>query len=88
MVELCAGYAFAPTIETASAALVRKSIAARAALRTVEVALEVAGGRSFFRSLGLERHFRDVQGARYHPLPEQEQLRFTGRLALGQDAVG
>jgi hypothetical protein len=30
---------------------------------------------------GLERLFRDVQGARFH----RPQLRFSGRLALGLD---
>jgi alkylation response protein AidB-like acyl-CoA dehydrogenase len=50
--------------------------------------MEVAGGGSFYRSLGLERLFRDVQGARYHPLQEKAQLRYAGRLALGLDIDG
>lgn len=45
--------------------------------------MEVAGGTAFFRSLGLEQLFRDVQGARFHPLPENRQFEFTGRFALG-----
>jgi alkylation response protein AidB-like acyl-CoA dehydrogenase len=87
MIDLCADYTFPNTIETADAMLVRKTIAARAVIQTAEKAIEVAGGRSFFRSEGLERLFRDIQGARYHPLPEREQQRFTGRLALGLDPV-
>jgi alkylation response protein AidB-like acyl-CoA dehydrogenase len=51
----------------------------------VEKALEVAGGASFYRGLGLERLFRDVQGARFHPLQEKRQLRHSGRFALGLD---
>ena len=47
--------------------------------------MEVVGGASFFRSTGLERLFRDVQGARFHPLTEKRQLEFTGRIALGLD---
>jgi alkylation response protein AidB-like acyl-CoA dehydrogenase len=88
MIDLCADYTFPPTVETASALLTRKAIAAGATIETVEKTMEVAGGRSFFRSAGLERLFRDVQGARYHPLPEKAQQRFTGRLALGLDPVG
>jgi acyl-CoA dehydrogenase len=57
-------------------------------MRTVEKAMEVAGGAGFYRSAGLERLFRDVQAARYHPLQEKAQLRFTGRLALGLDLDG
>jgi acyl-CoA dehydrogenase len=50
--------------------------------------MEVAGGAAFFRSLGLERLFRDIQGARYHPLQEKPQLLYSGRLALGLDVNG
>ena len=48
-------------------------------------ALDFIGGAGFFRSLGLERLFRDVQGVRYHPLRGAAQRRYTGRLALGVD---
>jgi alkylation response protein AidB-like acyl-CoA dehydrogenase len=88
MVESAANYDFAPTEQTANAILIRKTIAARAAMHTVEKALEVVGGAGFFRSLGLERLLRDVHGAQFHPLPEKRQLLFTGRLALGLGPVG
>jgi len=48
----------------------------------------VAGGAGFFRSAGLERLFRDVQGARYHALRGAAQRRYAGRLALGLDPNG
>jgi alkylation response protein AidB-like acyl-CoA dehydrogenase len=47
--------------------------------------MEVAGGSSFYRASGLERLFRDIQGARFHRPQERAQLRFSGRLALGLD---
>jgi alkylation response protein AidB-like acyl-CoA dehydrogenase len=59
-----------------------RGLVARSALRTVELALEVAGGASYFREQGLERLFRDIQGARFHPLRTTEQRRLAGRLAL------
>jgi alkylation response protein AidB-like acyl-CoA dehydrogenase len=65
-----------------------RTLAGQGALRTVERAMEVAGGSAFFRSTGLERAFRDVQGARYHPLQEKAQLRYAGRFALGLDIDG
>jgi len=65
--------------------MIGRTLAGRSAIRTVEKALEVAGGRSFYRSLKLERLFRDVQAARFHPLQEKVQLRYTGRLILGLD---
>jgi alkylation response protein AidB-like acyl-CoA dehydrogenase len=74
--------------ETTNAVLVGRTLAGRAAIRTVEKAMEVAGGAAFFRSLGLERLFRDIQAARYHPLQEKPQLLYSGRLALGLDVNG
>jgi acyl-CoA dehydrogenase len=63
-----------------------RTLAGRHAIRTVEKAMEVTGGASFFRSLGLERMFRDVQGARFHPPQEKPQLVYAGRMALGLGA--
>jgi acyl-CoA dehydrogenase len=45
--------------------------------------MNVAGGAAFFRAHGLERLFRDAQGARYHPLQEGLQKRVSARCALG-----
>lgn len=85
MVDLCADYAFEPSVQTANAGLIRKTIAARACIETAEKAMEVAGGGAFFRAVGLERLLRDVHGAQYHPLQEKRQHLFSGRLALGLD---
>jgi len=62
-----------------------RTLVGQAALRTVELAMEVAGGAGFFRSAGLERLFRDIQGARYHALRGADQRRYAGRTALGLD---
>jgi alkylation response protein AidB-like acyl-CoA dehydrogenase len=77
-----------PGAETTNEVLIGRTMAGRAAIRTVEKAMEVVGGASFFRALGLERLFRDVQGARFHPLHEKPQHLYTGRLALGLDVNG
>ena len=77
-----------PGPETTNAVAMARSLTGRAVIRTVEKAMEVVGGGSFYRSLGLERLFRDVQGARYHPLQEKVQIRYSGRLALGLDIDG
>ena len=47
--------------ETTSRVSTGRQIAGTAAIRTVELALELAGGRGFFRSMGLEKLFRDIQ---------------------------
>jgi alkylation response protein AidB-like acyl-CoA dehydrogenase len=74
-----------PGAQTTSATFCRRTIFGAAAIRTVEKSLEVAGGASFYRSAGLERLFRDVQGARFHPVPVKVQTRYTGRVLLGLD---
>lgn len=71
-----------------SRAAIAHTITAEAAIETVERAMELVGGASFYRDLGLERAFRDVQGARFHPLQEVPQLELTGRLALGMGIDG
>jgi len=45
--------------------------------------MEAAGGAAFYRAAGLERRFRDIQGARYHPLQGGPQAAYAGSLALG-----
>jgi alkylation response protein AidB-like acyl-CoA dehydrogenase len=71
--------------ETTGQVLIGRTLVAHAVLKTVEQSMEVAGGAGFYRSLGLERLFRDVQGARYHPVREPAEVLFAGRLALGLD---
>jgi alkylation response protein AidB-like acyl-CoA dehydrogenase len=49
----------------------------------VEYAMELAGGAGFYRGAGLERKFRDIQAARYHPLRSGPQAEYSGAMALG-----
>ena len=77
-----------PTIEKSNLIARYKTISTNAAIRTVEQAMVVAGGQGYFKGMGLERRFRDIQAARYHPIQEPKQHRFSGRVALGLDPVG
>jgi alkylation response protein AidB-like acyl-CoA dehydrogenase len=88
MVDICDDYAFEPTVQTADAVLIRKTVAANECVHTVEKAIEAVGGAAFFRSVGLERLLRDVHGARFHVLQEKRQHLFSGRVALGLDPIG
>jgi alkylation response protein AidB-like acyl-CoA dehydrogenase len=74
-----------PGPETTNEVMIRRTIIGQACVRTVDKAMEAVGGAAFYRNLGLERLFRDVQGARFHPLPEKAQTRLAGRIALGVD---
>jgi alkylation response protein AidB-like acyl-CoA dehydrogenase len=88
MVRIANEFDFQPTLDTADSVLVRKTIATRAVIATMEKTLEVSGGAGFYRKLGLERLLRDAHGAQFHPLPEKRQHLFTGCLALGLDPIG
>jgi len=77
-----------PGEQATNRVMIGRAILARSAIRSVEKALEVAGGAAFYRDVGLERRFRDVQAARFHPLQEKAQLRYAGRIALGLDVDG
>ena len=87
MVALVNDGDFVPETERTNAVFLRKTIAARAAIRTVEKAVEAVGGAAYFRSCPLERWLRDVRAAQFHPMQEKRQQEFTGRFLLGLDAV-
>jgi acyl-CoA dehydrogenase len=71
-----------------SRVFIGRTLVARSAIATVEQAMLVAGGSAFYRGNGLERLFRDVQAARYHPLQEGVQRELAARVALGLDIDG
>ena len=67
--------------------MIGKALVANHAIRAVELAMELAGGAGFYRAAGLERRFRDIQGARYHPLQHGPQARYAGAMALGEPVL-
>ena len=77
----------APSAETVNEVMIGRSLTAEHAIRAVELALELAGGAAFYRRNGLERCFRDIQGARFHPLQSGPQAQYAGATALGQPVI-
>jgi indole-3-acetate monooxygenase len=73
----------APSAASVNQVMIGRSLAERHAIAAVDLALEVAGGVGFYRSAGLERRFRDIQAARFHPLQSGPQADYAGSLALG-----
>ncbi len=82
MVRFSNEYDFEPVNRNGHEMVTRKTNVANACMQTVSKTLEVVGGQAYYRSLGLEQLFRDVQGARYHPMQEKEQLLFSGNHLL------
>jgi alkylation response protein AidB-like acyl-CoA dehydrogenase len=74
----------APSAETINDVMIGRRLVEENAIRTVELAMELAGGASFYRKTELERRFRDIQAARYHPLQKEVQAEYAGAMALRQ----
>ena len=72
-----------PGEATTSEAMACRSIVGENAIAVVDKAMELTGGMSFYRKAGLERAFRDIQAARFHPLQAKPQRDLAGRVALG-----
>lgn len=86
MVEL--GATAAPSAETTHRIMTLRGLVGRAAMEVGTKALDVAGGAGFYTEAGLERRFRDLQAARFHPLQDRQQQLYAGRFALGADIDG
>jgi alkylation response protein AidB-like acyl-CoA dehydrogenase len=73
----------APSASTVNDVMIGRELTTRHAIAAVGYAMELAGGAGFYRSAGLERRFRDIQAARYHPLQSGPQAEYAGAMALG-----
>jgi alkylation response protein AidB-like acyl-CoA dehydrogenase len=82
MIRIANDLDFKPENQVGQAILSRKTNAANACIGVVTKAMEIAGGPGFYRSFGLERLFRDVQAAKYHPLPQADQQQSLGEHLL------
>lgn len=76
-----------PSAESVNEVMIGRTLVAENAIRTVELAMELAGGAGFYRSAGLERRFRDIQGVRYHPLQSGPQAQYAGSMAFGHSVA-
>jgi alkylation response protein AidB-like acyl-CoA dehydrogenase len=72
-----------PSVQRFAAVMTAKREIALAGIEVCDVALEVGGGPAFFRGSTLERCYRDIRAAKFHPLSPELTLVHGGRLALG-----
>lgn len=85
MLEASAGK---PGPETTNRIFLGRANIVRALTTLADRALDVAQGSGYLRSGPVERLFRDIQAARFHPLPTHAQQNLAGRMALGLDIDG
>jgi alkylation response protein AidB-like acyl-CoA dehydrogenase len=60
-----------------------KRLVVNDAVEVVDIAMETAGGISYYNRTSLPRAYRDVRAAKYHPLTPEATLFYAGRMALG-----
>jgi acyl-CoA dehydrogenase len=73
--------------EALTTVMLAKRQAVTEAIEVVNLAMELMGGRSFFRRFGMERAYRDVRAGTFHPLTPEATLTYAGKLALGDPGV-
>ena len=72
----------APSMDTLTAVMVAKREIALAGIEVCDLAMEVAGGSAFFRGSVVERCYRDIRAAKFHPTTPEETLLLAGDQAL------
>ncbi len=81
------GEDYTATPEALATVMLAKRQAVTEAIEVVNIAMEVMGGRSFFKRFGMERAYRDVRAGTFHPLTPEATLTYAGKLALGDPGV-
>ncbi len=72
-----------PSVHRFSVAMTAKREIALAGIEVCDLAMEVGGGPAYFRGSPIERAYRDIRAATFHPLRPEQTLVHGGRLALG-----
>ena len=73
-----------PSMDTFTAVMLAKREIALAGLEVCDIAMEVVGGPAFFRGSVVERCYRDIRAAKFHPATPEETL----LLAAEQELAG
>jgi alkylation response protein AidB-like acyl-CoA dehydrogenase len=72
----------APSMETLTAVMMAKREVALAGVEVCDLAMEVAGGPAYFRGSVVERSYRDIRAAKFHPTTPEDTLLLAGEQAL------
>jgi alkylation response protein AidB-like acyl-CoA dehydrogenase len=72
-----------PSVLRVASVMAAKREIALAGVEVCDIAMEVAGGAAFFKGSTIERCYRDIRAAKFHPFTPEQTLVHAGRLALG-----
>ncbi len=71
-----------PSMANVVAVMAAKREISLAGMEVCDLALEVGGGASFYKTSPIERCYRDIRGIKYHPYPPDDALGHAGLVAL------
>jgi alkylation response protein AidB-like acyl-CoA dehydrogenase len=74
----------APSVETVAAVMAAKREIALGGLEVADIAMELAGGQAFFKGSPIERAWRDLRAAKFHPFTPEATLTQAGEVALAR----
>jgi alkylation response protein AidB-like acyl-CoA dehydrogenase len=69
----------APSLDVLTSVMIAKREIALAGVEVCDIAMEVAGGPAFFRGSVVERCYRDIRAAKFHPTTPEETLLLAGQ---------
>jgi acyl-CoA dehydrogenase len=72
-----------PAMENVVAMMAAKREIALGGIEVCDLAMEVAGGAGYFRTSPIERCYRDIRGAKFHPFSPEQTLVHAGKVSLG-----
>ncbi len=72
-----------PSMDTLAAVMAAKREIAVAGVEVCDAAMELVGGAAYFKGSPIERAYRDIRAAKFHPFTPEQTLRHAGQLALG-----
>lgn len=75
-----------PSMESVAAVMAAKREIGNAGIEVCDLAMDIAGGRAFFKGSPIERAYRDIRAIKFHPLSWEQTLTHAGRLELGLPA--
>jgi alkylation response protein AidB-like acyl-CoA dehydrogenase len=76
-----------PSHEAYLAVMMAKAEVASAGIEVVDLAMDVAGGPTFFKGSVIERAYRDIRAIKFHPLTPEATMVETGRRELGLTGI-
>ncbi|HYN32178.1 MAG TPA: acyl-CoA dehydrogenase family protein [Ilumatobacteraceae bacterium] len=74
-----------PSMPLVADVMAMKREVALAGIEVCDLAMELAGGAAYFKGSPIERAYRDIRAAKFHPFTPEATLVHAGRLALGLD---